>query len=345
MTVPLTVLMCVHDGEAYLREAVDSILGQTFRDFELLVIDDGSRDGTAAILASYGDPRLRVVRNETNRGLTASLNIGLRLAAGELVARQDADDRSHPSRFEKQVRFLQANPGVAVLGSGYRNMRAHGRRPRRTVWPACTTKAGIRWQLLFGTPFAHSSVMFRRSVILGELGGYDERFAASQDFELWSRVSRTHAMSNLPESLVDIRSHGASISSRRGPVNYRMIRDILRANMIATLGEGDYEAWLDFWMSVNGAGGTIGSLERAKSDLAAIRVRFEQRYPEAANEPEIARTAGASLAIAACAVAGENRLGALAMYVAAVRESVRFALPRLPWLVLKMTHQRGDRSS
>ncbi|MEA2336097.1 MAG: hypothetical protein QOE82_104 [Thermoanaerobaculia bacterium] len=337
MTPPLTVLMSVHNGEAYLREAIDSILCQTFRDFELLVIDDASTDGTASILASYADPRLRVVRNESNRGLTASLNIGLRLARGELIARHDADDRSHPSRFALQIDFLNANPNVAVLGSAYRNFTGDGGRPTR-IHPVCTTMLGIRWQLLFGSPLAHSSVMFRRSVILDELGGYDETFAASQDFDLWSRASRKHVLANLREPLVELRVHPASISSRRTLANLEMVRSVLRSNLVETLGEGDYERWLDFWLTVNNpaAYGTILNPRSAKSDLRLLDRRFVALYPDAAGDAEIAAIFGAMLAQVACSMARQDRAAAIDMYLSAIRRNAFAAVTLLPRFSAKL---------
>jgi glycosyltransferase involved in cell wall biosynthesis len=113
----VTVLLCVWNGEPHLKAAVDSILAQTFHDFEFLIIDDASTDGTPKFLASLTDPRVRVVRNETNLGLTRSLNRGLKLARGELIARQDADDWSTPDRLELQLPFLRANPPVVAVGA------------------------------------------------------------------------------------------------------------------------------------------------------------------------------------------------------------------------------------
>jgi len=125
----VTVLMGVYNGELFVRDAIDSILAQSYRDFELLVVDDGSTDTTPAILASYDDSRLRVLRNEENIGLTRSLNRGLRAARGGLIARQDADDLSLPNRLARQVTFLESHPDVVLLGTQFVSLGAWRHRP------------------------------------------------------------------------------------------------------------------------------------------------------------------------------------------------------------------------
>ena len=334
VTPQVTVLMAVYNGAAYLREAVDSILAQTFGDLELLVVDDGSGDATGEILASYGDSRLRVIRNDTNRGLPAALNIGLRAARAPLVARLDADDRSHPSRLERQVRFLESHPEVALLGTEYRVIDERGLPVQRRVWPVCATAVGIRWQGLFGNPFAHSSVMFRRSVIVDELGGYDERMPAGvEDYDLWSRLRRKHVAMNLLEPLIDFRAHGSSVTAKQPSLlRMELLRQTMRSNLIATLGDGDYENLLDFWVTANAplTYGRIASARRAMADLALIRARFLELYPEAAHEPEVGRATAASLAILSYSLAQRDRRAAARLYAVALRAHVAMALRWLP---------------
>src|SRR5690349_12648910 len=118
--------MAVYNGARYLREAVESVLNQSFQDFEFLVINDGSTDHTREIILSYDDSRIRLVDNRQNRGQTASLNLGLQLAQGDLIARQDADDISEPERLARQVLFLEDHSEVALLGTGYAKIDSHG---------------------------------------------------------------------------------------------------------------------------------------------------------------------------------------------------------------------------
>ncbi len=218
----ITVLLAVHNGEPWLRESVASILDQSWREFEFLIIDDASTDETPGFLRSMVDPRVRVVRNETNLGLTASLNRGLQLAQGELIARQDADDLSHPHRLAKQAAFLSAHPQVAAVGSQVRMIDEHGRALGRKDFPL--SHRGIWWSHLWDNALAHSAVMFRRTTVLAA-GGYDEGYRASQDYELWSRLGERHLLANLPERLLTLRVVPSSITrTHRQPELIRTIQ-------------------------------------------------------------------------------------------------------------------------
>lgn len=223
MPAPLiTVLLAVHNGEPWLREAVDSILGQSWREFEFLIIDDASTDRTPEYLTSLRDSRIRVVRNETNLGLTASLNRGLHLATGELIARQDADDLSHPQRLAKQAAFLSANPQVAAVGTQALLMDGQGRSQGRKDFPL--GYRSIWWSHLWDNALAHSAVMFRKRVVI-HVGGYDEGYRASQDYELWSRLGERHMLANLPDRLVTLRILDSSVTrTHRQPELIRRIQ-------------------------------------------------------------------------------------------------------------------------
>lgn len=203
--------MSVHNGEPWLREAVESVLVQTASDFELIVIDDGSTDGTPAALAAILDPRLHVERQEW-RGLTQSLNRALRLANAPLLARMDADDVSLPERFERQLAFLDAHPDVGLLGTGCHEISAGGE-ILRTISPPGDDGA-IRRALIQRNPFVHSSVMMRRAT-LERVGGYDEALRVAQDYDLWMRLSRVTRLANLAEPLVLRRLTPGRVSSAR----------------------------------------------------------------------------------------------------------------------------------
>ena len=199
MTAPaVSVLMGVHDGEPWVGEAVASVLAQTAPDLELIVVDDGSDDGTPATLAAIRDPRLVVVR-QTRQGLTRALNRALALARAPLLARLDADDLALPQRLARQREFLDAHPEIGLLGTGAREVDAGGREVGRVTPPA--DDAAIRRALIRGNPFVHSSVMLRRRA-LDEVHGYDERLAVAQDYDLWMRMSRVTRLANLTEPLV-----------------------------------------------------------------------------------------------------------------------------------------------
>jgi glycosyltransferase involved in cell wall biosynthesis len=194
----VSVLMGVWNGAPQVREAVESILGQTMGELELIVIDDDSTDETPAILGSLKDPRLRVTRRPRG-GLTSALNAALGQARAPLLARLDADDLALPERLERQLAFLERHADVGLLGTGAREVEANGR-PVALLRPP-TGDAEIRRALIRANPFVHSSIVMRRAVV-ERAGGYDETFPVAQDYDLWMRLSRVTKMANLPDLLV-----------------------------------------------------------------------------------------------------------------------------------------------
>jgi glycosyl transferase family 2 len=211
VTAPLvSVVLSVRNGAADLTKAVDTILTQTFSDFELIAIDNGSTDGTAAVLDGLSDSRVRVVHQD-DRGLPAALNRGIALARGRYVARQDHDDWAKPTRLQTQVSFMEQHPDCALVGT-----RAEiwvGDEPSERVHDHPTDDAALRFELLFDNPFVHSSVMIRRSA-LEAVGGYatDPGRQPPEDYELWSRLARRHRVANLPERLTIYREVPKSMS-------------------------------------------------------------------------------------------------------------------------------------
>lgn len=212
MPAPLvTVLMPVYDAAAYVREAVDSILGQTLGDFELLVVDDGSTDGSGDIVRSYQDPRIRVVRSPENQGVTAALNRGLDLAEGRYVVRMDADDISLPDRLEQQVRFMEEHPEVGVCGGSVHGFNA--KREFDPPVPRANTHEPMVCTLPFGTVLLHPTVIFRGELFRGGLR-YDPDYPHAEDYELWCRAARLARLAVLPAIVLRYRMHGGSVSSR-----------------------------------------------------------------------------------------------------------------------------------
>jgi glycosyltransferase involved in cell wall biosynthesis len=206
----VSVILPVRNGAADLPKAIDTILAQTFTDFELIVVNDGSTDGTAAVLDAIRDPRVRVVHQE-NAGLARALNCGISLARGRYIARQDHDDWAKPTRLEKQVTFMEANPDCALLGTCAEIWV--GDEPTQRVHDFPAEDAALRFELLFHNPFVHSSVMMRRSA-LDAVGGYstDRARQPPEDYELWSRLARRYKVANLPERLTIYREVPASAS-------------------------------------------------------------------------------------------------------------------------------------
>lgn len=207
----VTVLMSVYNGEKYLKEAIDSIISQTFTDFEFLIIDDASTDRTPEMLRSYGDSRIKIITNEENLGLTKSLNKGLALARGKYIARMDADDISHPKRLEKQANYLDENPEIGILGTNVQYIDESGKYHEILQRPE--KDALIKWALCFFNPIAHPTVMMQLYLIK-EINGYDENIIYAQDYDLWVRLSSKSAFWNLQDILLYLRKSDNNISCK-----------------------------------------------------------------------------------------------------------------------------------
>lgn len=227
----VTVLMAVYNGEAYLSEAIDSILRQTFQDFEFLIVDDASTDQSLKIIQAQGNPSIRLVCNDENLGLAASLNRGLDLARGEYVARMDCDDVSLPTRLAKQVAFLDTNPDIGGCGTWVRYLaNGAGKVVRYPSDPEI-----IRAGLLFNPLVAHPSVMLRKEPFSRYGLCYDPTLRRSQDYELWSRAAHHLLFSNVQEVLLLYRLHPAQ-ARNVGRAEQQDTAERVRRTMLATLG-------------------------------------------------------------------------------------------------------------
>lgn len=203
----VTVLIPVYNAECYLEDSINSILGQTFQDFELLLINDGSTDKSLEIATSFHDPRIRIINNKENRGLVQTLNQGISAARGELLARMDADDIAFPQRLAKQVDYMDRHPRVGIVGTWYFMFGGRTssliRTPRRVSVD----------DLLQGSPLGHPTVMMRASVLRKYHLFYQERYKHAEDYELWVRAFRHTELANLQEMLLLYRVHNTQVSS------------------------------------------------------------------------------------------------------------------------------------
>lgn len=294
----VSVLMAVYNGERHLAAAIESVLAQTFGDFELLVVDDGSQDGSRTIAERYDDPRVRVLPLTPNGGLSAALNHGLAAARSPLIARQDADDLAEPHRLEQQVARMRAHPDLALLGSRGTAIREDGT-PTGEVWRPIGA-VNIAWYSLVDNPFAHTSVMYRTAIVRDEMGGYDARFDPfSQDYALWTRVLLRYPVDNLPDRLIRYRVHESSIigalgTDRRGAA-YRqrwvaMIHEIVGRHAPALVPESalsrdDTDLLCGFLLGVDAS--------RLSAFLALFErlvTAFEERYPGLRHDPDFLDT-------------------------------------------------------
>jgi glycosyltransferase involved in cell wall biosynthesis len=210
--------MPVYNAERYLREAIESILAQTYADFELLIIDDGSTDSSIAIIESYADPRIRLVRNGQNRGVVYTLNRGLALARGRFLARMDSDDIALPHRLERQTAVLEAHPETAVVASTIQQIDENG--APAGSWEedvAALTSQAIQKMLVKGNCIAHPSILGRTSLL--QRYGYSANMLHTEDYELWLRICGDgHTIEKISEPLLKYRSHAQSVTvaSNRG---------------------------------------------------------------------------------------------------------------------------------
>lgn len=219
----ISVLLPAYNAEKYIRESVESILAQTYPHFELLVIDDGSDDKTAEIVASIKDARLKLIRNPQNLGLIKTLNRAVSLAQGAYIARMDADDISLPERLEKQLNLLQANSELILCGTS-----VYVFSDKKTVQTtAPTTHNAILWKMLYQTPFVHPSIMLNTKKT-GTHFYYDQNYPHCEDYELFVRLAKVGKMANLPEPLYRYRRHPESVSIKFSATQAAKTRQVIK---------------------------------------------------------------------------------------------------------------------
>jgi glycosyltransferase involved in cell wall biosynthesis len=337
MTAPaVSVLMPVHNGEAHLRPAIESLLAQTLSDFELIVVDDGSTDRSAEIAREYRDRRVRVECFKQNCGLSAALNHGLRVMSAPLVARQDADDVSRPDRLAAQVAVLHARPDVALIGSQARAIDGAGRTMRMVRRPI--GDLSIRWYALVDNPFIHTSVMFRREAA-SACGGFSAAFDPfSQDFALWWRIMQRHHVENIDEPLVDYRVNPGSIMGRIEEAEETVhrsrfesiARELVSTHLLETFGTRGLSREDAMLMSGFIVGIDAAAFRRFLTVFQQVLLWFQDEHPDALRSRDFLRTLARQYDAIAYRVRPPARAIALRTCIAALRETPRLAT-RLPW--------------
>ncbi len=273
----VSVLMPVRDAAAFLPEALESIRRQSFTEWELMAVDDGSLDGSREILqvAAREDARIRVCTQD-RLGLVEALNRSAAEARGVYFARMDADDRSHPARLEQQIAYLEAHPEVGVLGTAVQRFGAAA-----GVWTRPAEDSMLRAVSLFETPFAHPTVMLRRTLWNAAAGGgYREEFRAAEDIDLWERLADYIRFANLPQVLLEYRVHAAQVtrvaSGEMATNGARVrLRCLQRLGLSPDAGERalhEAVAWLRNGSAVTlaEAGVWLGRIQRANVDTPAF---------------------------------------------------------------------------
>jgi glycosyltransferase involved in cell wall biosynthesis len=258
MKPPLvSVVMSVYNGQEYLADAIESILGQSYNDFEFIIIDDGSSDKSGSILKTYAgkDKRIKLL-SQANKGLVASLNRGMKTARGKYVARQDADDKSEPMRLEKQIKFLEDHQHIVIVGSSIHVMDEGGHIMHQHA--VLLNDPELRQELLIRSPFAHGSVVFRRDEAV-KAGLYDAESWPAEDYDLWLRLSRHGQLASLDSYLYIYREHGEGISAQNQKEQQSRVQAI------------QAKAWMEKDNLLSGPKPNLGSY--AKLDMGQLRIQ------------------------------------------------------------------------
>jgi glycosyltransferase involved in cell wall biosynthesis len=255
MPPSISIIMPVWNGEVHLREAVDSILGQSFRDFEFLILDDGSTDRTPAILDEYAesDERIRIIRL-AHQGIVVALNRGVAEAHAKWIARMDCDDIAHPKRLELQIKALEANPRAVLCYTDVRPFNELGHSQGSRHLPK--SDALLKAYLCYSPPFVHPTVIFARSSFLAA-GGYLQEERHAEDFGLWGRLISEGEFIGIPESLLDFRIHQGSISKQKMETQREVSKRIsaIHCGRFLDASENEVEAIISILRGENGREG------------------------------------------------------------------------------------------
>lgn len=272
----VSVVLAARDAGRTIGEAVRSLLGQTLTELELVVVDDGSVDGTGEALAGVEDPRLRIVRNEAALGLAGALNVGLDAARGAYVARLDADDVALPGWLERVLERLRSAPPVAVVGAATIDLHADGRLGPVHRMP--TSTRGVRWAALFSSPFFHPTVVVDRAVLDRHGLRYDTSFPESEDYDLWSRLLEVADGVNVPEPLVLYRRHEGQASTRRAELQLECRRRVALPQIDALAPRLGPERAELAWRAGSGLALPPAAADEAAAALRELLRAFEARH-------------------------------------------------------------------
>lgn len=216
----ISVVMPAYNAEKYIGESIDSILNQTYGDFEFIIINDGSRDSTKEIILSYSDNRIVYLENEINSGIVVTLNKGLKYATGEYIARMDADDIAVAERLEKQIEFMEKNKDVGVLGTG---ICIFGEDVQEQARVFTTNPEQLKAELIFNSCIAHPTVMMRSNILKNNGLSYDLEYAGAEDYNLWWKIAKVSRIATIPDLLVKYRIHSSQITKKKDEKYYKMM--------------------------------------------------------------------------------------------------------------------------
>jgi len=225
----VSVLMSVHNGEKFISEAINSVLNQSYQEFEFIIINNNSEDETSSIISKFNDPRINLYNLSEKLNLSEALNYGLKNCDSELIARIDSDDIMMPTRLERQVKFFKKYSKISLLGSAIERIFENGEHRDFVYYPQNhdeILKAVARM-----CPFAHPSVMYKRSIVK-KLGYYSESFSYAQDFELWIKFLKDYTTANLKYPLTKYRTHSLQNSYKVAPESVKIYENILQDKVL-----------------------------------------------------------------------------------------------------------------
>ncbi|MBN2544899.1 MAG: glycosyltransferase [Spirochaetes bacterium] len=225
MIPKISVIMPVYNAEEFLKESIDSILNQTFKDFEFLIINDGSTDNSLKIINSYDDGRIKVINNKKNNGVAFCMNFGIKTALGEYIARMDADDISLHKRLEIQIKFLEKNKNIDICGSWAELIDKN-----KIIWRYPVTDKHIRSNFFFNSSIINSSFIIRKSKLMHYCLLYDNNFIHAEDFELWTRAVEFLQFYNIPKVLLKYRISNNSLRRKNNDIYVKYLEKIYENN-------------------------------------------------------------------------------------------------------------------
>jgi len=220
----ISVVMPLYNGEKYILEAVESVLNQTCKEFELIIVDDGSTDNSVKIVKSFKDERIKLIESK-HAGIVEALNLGIRISQGEYIIRADADDVSELNRFEILLNYMEANKDISITGSWATTMNKNGEKIGTLEFPPITHAEIKRYTLRY-CPFIHPSLIIKKKT-LDEVGYY-KNFRYVEDYELWTRVLQKNKAHNVPQYLVKYRIHDDQITKKKNLTLRRLIGIYIR---------------------------------------------------------------------------------------------------------------------
>lgn len=270
----ISVIMPVYNAGSYLSQSIESILNQSFSDFEFLIYNDGSTDNSDHIIRSYSDKRIRYTNFEQNRGYVHILNRGLNESKGDYIARMDADDISISTRFEEQIAFLEKKPAVGICGSWFENFGTISGVAKTPI-----LDEDVKLSLFYGTPVGHPTVMMRKSMLEKYNLKYENDYLYSEDYELFERASAHFSILNIPKVLLQYRKHPTQVTNQKWQRQYFLSGKVQARRLLRALNDVDADdiKWMENFFTESSL---IDDHWFAQLDLYKNRVLSEnQIYP------------------------------------------------------------------